>query len=83
MKAKKIPKAIKMKPRKGYVFLKDLEEGVSFVTEGQLEGTVINNNDGSVLCLFKKNDYEEPADRNYWLGQKRIAPLTNVKKKGS
>ena len=30
-----------------------------------------------------KNDYEEPADRNYWLGQKRIAPLTNVKKKGS
>lgn len=82
--SKKIEPAIKLKPRPGYTFLERLKEGVSFVTESGLEGTIINKNEGSVLCLFTKTRDTAPEDDSYYLGKKRIAPLTNViKKKGS
>lgn len=81
--SKNIKPAIKQKPQKGYTFLERLKEGVSFVTESGLEGTIIHKNEGSVLCLFTKTRDTDPADDNYYLGNKRIAPLTNVKKKGS
>lgn len=77
-------KAIKIKPLKGFIFLKDLKEGASFITENGLEGTVINSNEGSVLCYFTKYECDDVESEKYWLkNHKRIAPETNVKKKGS
>ena len=77
-------KALIIKPRKGFVFLESLKEGVSFTTEGGLEGTVIKSNEGSVLCYFTKYDCKDDDNKKYWLNNhKRIAPKTNVKKKGS
>ena len=77
-------KAIEIKPIKGYVFIKDLEEGTSFITEGGLEGTLISNNEGSALCYFTKHASNDEDVRKYWLkNTKRIAPQTNVKQKGS
>lgn len=81
--SKEIEPAMKSKPRKGYRFLENLKEGVPFVTESGLEGTIINKNEGSVLCLFTKTRDTDSEDDSYYLGKKRIAPLTNVKKKGS
>ena len=77
-------KAIESKPLKGFVFLKDLKEGASFITDNGLEGTVINSNEGSVLCYFTGYECDDVELKKYWLkNHKRIAPETNVKKKGS
>ena len=81
--SKKIEPAIKPKPRKGYSFLENFKKNVPFVTESGLEGTIINKNEGSILCLFTKTRDTDPADDSYYIGKRRIAPLTNVKKKGS
>tara|TARA_R100000458_G_C8242285_1_gene221025 strand:+ start:561 stop:797 length:237 start_codon:yes stop_codon:yes gene_type:complete len=73
-------KAIKLKPEKGYRFLKSLRVGDKFKTQTDLKGTVLRKSIGSVLCMFTEVQNQEPEDKGYYLGKRRIAPETNVKK---
>ena len=58
--------------------LERLKEGVSFVTESGLEGTIIHKNEGSVLCLFTKTRDTDPADDSYYLGKQRVTLTMKV-----
>lgn len=73
-------KAIKLKPEKGYKFLKSLCVGDKFKTQTGSKGTVLRKGVGSILCMFTDVKTHEPEDKGYYLGRRRIAPETNVKK---
>ena len=76
---RKINTKTKLKPLKGYKFLKSIPEGSKFKTATGLVGIVLNQNNGSVLCKFTDTPYTKDIDEKYWLGDKRISPNTNVK----
>lgn len=73
-------KAIIPKPEKGYKFLKSLRVGDIFKTQTGSKGKVLRKSTGSVLCMFTEVYNQEPKDQGYYLGKRRIAPETNVKK---
>ena len=77
MMKRKIPKAIKYKPYKGFKFLKSIPVGKGFVTPSGMRGIVLAQNIGSVLCKFTKVSFND--DASYYLGNHRISPETNVK----
>ncbi len=80
MKNKSIPRAIKPKPYKGFVFLKSIPIGKEFITPSGMKGTVLSKNIGSVLCRFTDvTGCCDKEDESYYLGNRRIAPETNVK----
>ena len=80
MARKKINTKTKQKPYKGHRFLKSIKEGDFFSTTTGLVGKVISQNNGSVLCKFIETPYKDPTNINYWIGDRRISPYTNVKK---
>ena len=79
MSKRKIPKAIKSKPHKGFKFLKSIPVGRGFVTPSGMKGIVLSQNIGSVLCKFTEVSFNDRDDANYYLGKHRISPETNVK----
>lgn len=72
-------KGIKFKPSKGYKYLKTLEVGSRFKTESGTEGILLEINSGSASVRITKVNIHHSEDNKYYLGNRIIAPDTNVK----
>ena len=76
---RKIKPAIKPQPYEGHKFLKSVRVGSYVTTTHGLVGKVLSKNVGSILCKFVKTPYKDSKESKYYLGDRRISPLTNVK----
>lgn len=76
---RKIKAAIKLQPYEGYKFLKSVRVGSYFTTTHGLIGKVLSKDTGSILCKFVETPYKDSKESKYYLGDRRISPLTNVK----
>lgn len=79
---KLVDKALKDKPKnlpaKGYVFLKELDEGAHFETQTGTRGLLISKNINCAVIVTHVNVSKE--DKAYYLGKQIFPETTEVKK---
>ena len=76
--SKALKNKFKVKPAKGYKYLKDLEVGSLFETSSGMRGVLINAEiNANVVITNVPNISNE--DKNYYLGKQIISSHTEVK----
>jgi len=76
---KALKSGIKWKPAKGYKYLKDLDDGCIFITEGGMVGKLIECVVNAKVYIQDAPNIEDEDDLSYYLGRKIISANTEVK----
>jgi len=73
----------KWKPAKGWKYLKSLNPGDRFITQSGTEGILIDASTNARVIIQSVPAIIDEKDKNYYLGTRTIASLTEVKEIGN
>ena len=76
---KALKNKFKVKPQRGYKYLKDLEIGKKFKTPTGMIGVLLDVNTNAKVRITEVPSIVEEEDKGYYLGRKTISSDTEVK----